>query len=101
MENQALREVAGQINATAQLAVQALKAVALRELELYRVEANGAVAMLIKVNDGMDLSEDLLNQMSKLFKMPVCVLPKSMTLEALQSEQLESAGWTRRLVVAP
>ncbi len=101
MENQALREVCAQVNATAQLAVSALRELAMGKMEMARIDAKEASVLLIKIEPGMDLRDDVVEPMSRLFKLPVCVLPKTMDVTAIPPEALEAHGWSRRLVVAP
>jgi acetolactate synthase regulatory subunit len=66
---QALRIVAEQAHATAQLAVTALKAIALREIELTRIDAKSASVLIVRSEK--PVNEELLKQLGGLLDIEV------------------------------
>jgi hypothetical protein len=66
---QALRIVAEQAHATAQLAVTALKALAMKEIELTRIDAKNASVLVVRSEK--PVNEELLKQLGGLLGIEV------------------------------
>lgn len=95
----ALKSVAEQINATAQLAVGALQALALKEITLSKIEAKGSELLVVFCEPGRELRDEVCDELIKLLKMPLVVLPKDMRIESLDAKQLEAVGLMKKETV--
>lgn len=94
-ENEAIKNVAQQVNANCQLLAATLQALVLQKLEVQKIQTPDVALLVVYTEPGMELRDEVLDQLMKLLKMPVIVLPKSMRVEGVKPETLEAAGWTR------
>lgn len=99
IENKILRDSLEKVNKTAQTAVLALTELARGKIEVSRIDANAAAVLVFRVEDGNDLTDEFCDQMMRLLKLPLVVLPKSTTFEAVDDKVLENAGWTRKVEI--
>jgi len=76
VEIEALRGVIGQINATAQLAVRLAKAAIEKEITFLKVENTDKSILIVETNPGLSLDLETIDQLSKLFSMPVMNVEK-------------------------
>lgn len=96
-EVEALREVAGKVNATAQLAIAALRDLMSGKLIMQRVDARAAAMLVVYCEPGRELRDEVATDIMGLMKMPLIVLPKDMAIGAIPAEVMEKAGWVRKV----
>lgn len=92
----ALKGVAEQINGTAQLAVRALHAVAIKEISLSQINVGDEKLIVVGCEPGRELADNVCDQLIALFKCGLIVVPKDMDFQALKGEAL--ASFERKLV---
>jgi hypothetical protein len=91
----ALRHIASQMNETTARAVGLCQQVLGGQLELQRIDANGAAMIVCRSPPGRELKDEVCDELARLFGLPICAIPNDLRFEAVAPEILEAAGWTR------
>ena len=94
-ENQAIRDVAMAVNGNNQMLVATLREFLMGRMEIQKIQTPESVLAVVYCEPGQELRDEVCDQMIKLLKMPIVVLPKTMRIEGVKPETLEQFGWTR------
>lgn len=94
-ENQAMRDVAMAVNGNNQMLAATLREFIMSKMEIQKIQTPESALAVVYCEPGQELRDEVCDQMIKLLKMPIVVLPKTMRIEGVKPETLEKFGWTR------
>lgn len=98
-ELQAMKLINAQVVSANQLLAKLLHGHFTRDFEILHVGGPSAELMVIRIDDGKDIRDDVIENLGNLMKIPVLVLPKSTGIDMLDKEALDKAGLTRKVVL--
>lgn len=94
-EVEALRQVAEVSNRTAQMAIQLCRRVLDGQLEVQRIDANGASMIIVKSPPDRELKDEICEALSQILKLPLVAVPNTFTFETCLPDVLEKAGFVK------
>lgn len=92
----ALKEVATGSVATTQLALKVIQAMIVKEMEIQPLRVDGKEVIILWVDKGRDVSDEVCDQLAAILRKPFIVLSRDVSIEALDRDKMEAAGWTRK-----
>lgn len=101
-EIDAIRTVAEQLNATNQMAVGLLGELMRDKIKLARIDAREASLLVVEYDSEggyKSLGDDVIEQISKLLRLPVICIPRGMNFATVDAKLMEKAGWQRKVVL--